>query len=289
MSEWSAAILSFSFSPRRHPRRARRASHPVALALAAVAAVAVCAVPMASAASRITAAADALDDACALLQVYDGGSPVGYVVRRGPGYGFTASDSTATPFRLEATQLSRYQLFDPTGAPAYQSIVGSILAGGGYGDRADFTVVTSGDRYRFTATATGQIVGSFLGHVGAGGSANTVALTAATGCYTPPDIDPAVSGTASPGVNRDGEIVGTIDAHAHVTAAAAFGGQMHCGEAWTPGGVRDALAGCASHASFGVGALLEAIVGGTDVVNSAEDGWPTFGDWPQHNSLLHEQ
>ena len=64
---------------------------------------------------------------------------------------------------------------------------------------------------------------------------------------------------------------------------------MHCGEAWASGGVPVALAGCDTHRSLNVGALFEAIVGGTDPVNSPEDGWPTFGDWPQHNSLLHEQ
>jgi microsomal dipeptidase-like Zn-dependent dipeptidase len=244
---------------------------------------------MASAATRIIAAPDALDGTCAVLQVYDGSKSLGYVTRSGGGYGFTTAVPAATPFRLEATQLSRYELFDPTGAPAYQSVVGFVLAGDAYGDRADFTVTPSGDRYRFTATATGQILGSYLWRLGAGGSSNSVALTEATNCFTPPDVATGVSGTAAPGVDSSGRIVGTIDAHAHVTAGAAFGGQLHCGDAWSPGGVRVALAGCASHASFNVGALLEALIGGTDVVNSAEDGWPTFGDWPQHNSLLHEQ
>ena len=115
-----------------------------------------------------------------------------------------------------------------------------------------------------------------------------MALTAASGCYTPPDIDPGVSGTAAPGVDGSGKLVGTIDAHAHITAASAFGGKLHCGEAWAPGGVRDALAGCASHSSLQLGALLEGIIAGTDPINSREDGWPTFGDWPQHDSMLHE-
>ena len=264
---------------------------PLALALAVlllpVAAVSVTAER--ADAAPITVAADALDGVCAALQVHDGSRAVGYVVRDGSGYAFTGSASAATPFRLEATQLSRYQLFDASGAPAYQSVAGFVLAGEKYGDRADYTVTASGDRYRFTATATGQTMGSFLWRLGAGGTANTVALTPAAGCYTPPDIDPGVAGTPASGVDSGGRIVGTIDAHAHVTAGAAFGGRLHCGEAWAPGGVRDALAGCASHASLNVGALFEGLIGGTDVVHSAEDGWPTFGDWPQHNSLLHEQ
>jgi len=244
---------------------------------------------MASAATKITSATDALDGVCTTLESYDGSSSLGYVVRSGSGYGFTSSVSAATPFRLEATQLSRYELFDPTGAPAYQSVIGFIMAGAEYGDRADFTLTASGDRYRFTATATGQIMGSYLWSLGAGGTSNTVALAAASGCYTPPDIDPGVTGTAAAGVDSSGKIVGTIDAHAHITAGAAFGGQLHCGDAWASGGVQVALAGCLTHASLNVGAVLEGILGGTDVLNSAEDGWPTFGDWPQHNSELHEQ
>ena len=242
-----------------------------------------------SAATMSNAATDALDGVCATFQVFDGPRSLGYVSRSGAGYGFTSSATAAMPFRLEATQLSRYELFDSTGAPVYQSVVSFILAGGEYGDRADFTVDKAGERYRFTATATGQVMGSHLGRLAAGGSASSVALTAATGCYTPPDIATGVSGTAGPGVDSNGRIIGSIDAHAHITAGAAFGGQLHCGDAWASGGVKVALAGCASHASFSVGAVLEALIGGTDVVGSAEDGWPTFGDWPQASSLLHEQ
>jgi len=273
-------------SPHPRSRRARRLTAIVLAVILPIATLSVSSSP--AAAAQVTAAADALDGVCATLQAYDGTRSLGHVVRSGDGYGFTGSASGATPFRLEATQLSRYQLFDSSGRPAYQSVIGFILAGDAYGDRADWTVAVSGDRYRFTATATGQVMGSFAWKLGAGGSANTIALTTASGCYTAPDIETAVSGTAAPGVDGSGKLVGTIDAHAHITAGAAFGGRLHCGDAWAPGGVRTALAGCASHSTLNLGALLEAIIGGTDPVNSREDGWPTFGDWPQHNSLLHE-
>lgn len=244
--------------------------------------------PAASAAA-VTSASDALDGACVALRVFDGSSSVGYVVRDGDGYRFSGTASAATPVRLEATQLNRYELLDNRGQPLYQSVVGFILAGQSYGSRADYTVARSGDRYRFTATATGQAMGSFLWRLGAGGSSHTVELTTASGCFTPPDIATGVSGTAAPGVDSAGRLVGTIDAHAHITAAAGFGGQFHCGEAWASGGVEVALKGCSTHTSLNLGALFEAIVGGTDAVDSREDGWPTFGDWPQPNSMLHEQ
>jgi microsomal dipeptidase-like Zn-dependent dipeptidase len=240
-------------------------------------------------AAAVTAAPDSLDGACVALRVFNGTSSVGYVARDGDGYKFTGTASAATPVRLEATQLNRYELLDDRGQPLYQSVVGFILAGGSYGNRADFTVAKVGDRYRFTATATGQVMGSFLWRLGAGGSGNTVELTTSAGCFSPPDIATGVSGTAAPGVDGAGRLVGTIDAHAHITAGAAFGGQLHCGDAWASGGVEVALKGCSTHSSLNLGALFEAIVGGTDAVASREDGWPTFGDWPQTNSLLHEQ
>jgi microsomal dipeptidase-like Zn-dependent dipeptidase len=278
-------------SSRRQPRPVRRVSRLAAGTLAIVvplATIGFAGAPAASAAS-ITAAADALDGTCTTLRVFNNSSAVGYVVRSGAGYGFTSSVSGATSFRLEATQLGRYEVFGSDGKPAYQSVVGFILASDSYGDRADFTVTKVGDRYRFTATATGQTMGSFLWSLGAAGSSYTVALATASGCFTPPDIATAVAGTAAPGVDANGRLVGTIDAHAHITAGAAFGGQMHCGDSWASGGVRVALAGCWTHGTLNVGALFEAAVGGTDPLNSPEDGWPTFGDWPRHNSLLHNQ
>jgi len=202
----------------RHPSHRTRLTALASGAVLSIAAVSLVAVPAASAAP-ITAAADALDGTCASLRVYNGSSSVGYVTRSGAGYGFTSSVSGATSFRLEATQLGRYEIIGSDGKPAYQSVVGFIMAGDSYGDRADFTATKVGDRYRFTATATGQVMGSFLWSLGAAGSAYTVALATATGCATPPDIDPGVTGTAAPGVDGSGRLVGTIDAHAHTWTA----------------------------------------------------------------------
>ncbi|WP_158220346.1 hypothetical protein [Kineosporia sp. A_224] len=271
------------------PLRRRLVAVATAALVPAALLVAAGGLPAAVAATAVTAAPDALDGTCATLQVFSGSSSQGYVVRNGNGYGFTSSAAGATPFRLEATQLSRYMLYDAGGAPAYMSVLNWVMPGTTYGDRADWTVAASGARYAVTATATGQRLGSYLWSLGAGGGTSTVALAAAAGCFTPPDVATGVTGTAAPGVDANGRIIGAIDAHMHVTAAAGFGGQLHCGEAWSPGGVVTALSGCATHGSLNVGAVLEGVLAGTDITSSPEDGWPTFGDWPQHNSELHEQ
>ncbi|MFC7529517.1 hypothetical protein [Actinoplanes sp. GCM10030250] len=232
--------------------------------------------------------ANDLEGACVSLQVFDGSTSRGYAKRDSVGYGFTGAVASAEPFRVEATQLGRYMLRDSTGKPPYQSMLGWVWAGDGYGDRADWTVSVADGRYRFVSTATGQQMGVYLGGLGAGNANSTVALAPATGCAAIPDIATGVSGTPAAGVDSSGKMVGWIDAHAHITAAEAFGGSLHCGDAYAPGGASVALKGCASHATLGWGALLEGIIAGTDPINSAEDGWPTFGDWPQHDTMLHE-
>ncbi|MEV0896626.1 hypothetical protein [Actinoplanes sp. NPDC049802] len=227
------------------------------------------------------APANDLEGACVTLKTSSK-----YVFKDSVGYGFTSTASNAEKFRFEATQLGRYQVRDSTGAPIYQSVLGWVWAGSEYGDRADWTVSAADGQYRLVATATGQQMGNHLGGLGAG--SGTFTFTPATGCAPIPDIATGVSGTPAAGVDAQGRLVGWIDAHSHITAAEAFGGALHCGDAYAPGGAPVALKGCASHATLGWGALLEAIIAGTDPINSAEDGWPTFGDWPQHDTMLHE-
>jgi microsomal dipeptidase-like Zn-dependent dipeptidase len=251
---------------------------------AALAALVIITVPAPARAAEPWSPAYGLDDACVTLAASNG-----HITKNSGGYGFSANPAAAERFRLDATALGRYTLRDAAGGYPYQSVLGFVLPGQTYGDRADWTATADGGGHvRFTSTATGQGLGVLLGRVGAGAAVSWTA-TPATGCTPVNDIGTGVTGTAAPGVDANGRLVGWIDGHAHVTAADAFGGDLHCGDAWAAGGPEVALKGCASHATLGIGALLEAIIAGTDPIDSREDGWPTFGDWPQHDSLLHEQ
>jgi microsomal dipeptidase-like Zn-dependent dipeptidase len=236
--------------------------------------------------------ADDLDGRCVTMQLLGGSTPADdYVGSAIIGYGVTSTLATAAPLRLEATALGRYMIVDHAGYELYLSVLGTVLAGDGWGDRADWTITSTGSgvdrRFTVRSTATGQQLGPWLGGLATG--ASEVALAPATGCTDLPDVATGVTGTPAPGVDADGDLVGLIDAHAHLTASVAFGGDLRCGAPFAPGGVEDALAGCASHGTLAPGALFEALIGGTDPIASAEDGWPTFGDWPTANSLLHEQ
>ncbi|MGW8593025.1 hypothetical protein ACWGLC_15125 [Dietzia sp. NPDC055877] len=102
-----------------------------------------------------------------------------------------------------------------------------------------------------------------------------------------PATGPQTSGQA-PAAQPGGPIHGYIDAHAHIAASEAFGGALRCGRPFAPGGLAEAMADCPSHSGTGHFALLEGILGGTDIPGGAQ-GFPTFTSWPAHNSQLHEQ
>ncbi|KAJ3379124.1 hypothetical protein HDU84_007005 [Entophlyctis sp. JEL0112] len=245
----------------------------------------------------VSSSTDSLNGLCVTLQVYSGSSAVGYVARSGNGYNFASASTSATPFYLSSTLLSRYQLFDTDGTRPYISVVGWVMPGTSYGDRADWTfTLTASGRYLVNSTLTGQYMGSFLGTLGGAGSTYTVAVSSSSssssagGCYTAPEVATSVNGTASASVSSAGQLVGIMDMHNHLTAGYAFGGEMHCGDSWALGGVEDALRNsCDGHKSDTIGALLESALGGTSASNASGYGYPTFEQWPTYNSVLHEQ
>lgn len=83
---------------------------------------------------------------------------------------------------------------------------------------------------------------------------------------------------------------GYLDAHLHMMAFEFIGGRARCGRPWHPYGVAYALVDCPDHEPGGQGAILEHVLSGTDPVTGHDTvGWPTFGYWPNHHSLTHEQ
>lgn len=262
--------------PSRLPRLRRAA-------IAIAAAFAIIAVPLTAAQAAPTPATD-LDGTCAVLRLGSGTS--NYVTRGSVGYGTKGSSSSAVPIRFEATDLGRYRLIDVKGSVLYLSVLGTVMPGSSYGDRADWTVTRDGSAYRIAATLNGKSVGGFLGSLVA--TSGSFTLQTATGCASAADVATAVTGTPQPAVNADGTLNGFIDAHAHITAAVAFGGKLRCGTPFAEGGVEVALKGCWSHSALGLGGYAGALVAGTDPFMDPK-GWPTFEDWPTPTTLLHEQ
>ncbi|WP_200948686.1 hypothetical protein [Microbacterium sp. Root61] len=252
--------------------------------LAVATAVALVIAPQLPAGAVAAEPANDLDGTCAILRTGSGAST--HVTRGSVGYGTRGSAASAVPIRFEATDLGRYRLIDARGGQLYMSVLGTVMPGSSYGTRADWTITKTGANYSISSTLTGQGTRSLLGGWVAG--SGSVTLTPATGCANAADVATGVSGTPEPAVNADGTLNGFIDAHAHITAAKAFGGGLRCGTPFAEGGVEVALAGCLSHSALGLGGYGGALIAGTDPFMNPK-GWPTFEDWPTPTTLLHEQ
>ncbi|MEU9187478.1 discoidin domain-containing protein [Streptomyces sp. NPDC048484] len=103
-----------------------------------------------------------------------------------------------------------------------------------------------------------------------------------------PDSRINVTGEPFKGTNSQGEVRGFVDAHNHIMANEAFGGRLICGKAFSEAGVADALKDCPEHYPDGSLAIFDFITNGGDGKHDP-DGWPTFKDWPAHDSLTHQQ
>ncbi|MEV7614256.1 discoidin domain-containing protein [Streptomyces sp. NPDC089799] len=100
-----------------------------------------------------------------------------------------------------------------------------------------------------------------------------------------PDSGVNVTGEPFKGTNDKGEVRGFVDAHNHLMSNEAFGGRLICGKPFSELGVADALKDCPEHPTL---AVFDYITKGGDGKHDPT-GWPTFKDWPAHDSLTHQQ
>ncbi|GGU47406.1 discoidin domain-containing protein [Streptomyces lavendofoliae] len=103
-----------------------------------------------------------------------------------------------------------------------------------------------------------------------------------------PDSRIGVTGEPFKGTDARGRVRGFVDAHDHLMSNEAFGGRLICGKPFSEAGVADALKDCPEHYPDGSLAVFDFITRGGDGRHDP-DGWPTFEDWPAHDSLTHQQ
>ncbi|MFD7029396.1 discoidin domain-containing protein [Streptomyces sp. NPDC059917] len=103
-----------------------------------------------------------------------------------------------------------------------------------------------------------------------------------------PDSGIDVTGEPFKGTDAQGNVRGFVDAHDHIMANEGFGGRLICGKAFSDLGVADALKDCPEHYPDGSLAIFDYITKGGDGKHDPV-GWPTFKDWPAHDSLTHQQ
>ncbi|MEU9133029.1 discoidin domain-containing protein [Kitasatospora sp. NPDC048540] len=119
------------------------------------------------------------------------------------------------------------------------------------------------------------------------------AASAESGWWVPtarpaPDSGVNVTGEPFKGTDAQGHVRGFVDAHDHIMANEGFGGRLICGKPFSDLGVADALKDCPEHYPDGSLAIFDMITKGGDGKHDPV-GWPTFKDWPAHDSLTHQQ
>ncbi|WP_411102932.1 discoidin domain-containing protein [Streptomyces sp. cmx-4-9] len=126
-----------------------------------------------------------------------------------------------------------------------------------------------------------------------GAAAGSPAPAADPGWWNPvarpaPDSGINVTGEPFKGTDAQGRVRGFVDAHDHIMSNEGFGGRLICGKPFSEQGVADALKDCPEHYPDGTLAVFDFITKGGDGRHDP-DGWPTFKDWPAHDSLTHQQ
>ncbi len=180
------------------------------------------------------------------------------------------------PFRMQAAALGVYLLYEPNG---------QYLTDQGGGSPTAASAPSSAAEWRVDGSAAPGFTITNL----ASGTTMPVAVTPASGCATYPEASVDATGNPFTGASPEGNVLGTVEGHAHVTAFEFLGGSWHCGRPWSPFGAPYALpASCAADES-GTNGAFESFIdfGGLNRPN-AMHGWPTFVDWPAPTALAEE-
>jgi microsomal dipeptidase-like Zn-dependent dipeptidase len=226
------------------------------------------------------------------------GQTGGYVAKAAQGYTASAgSIAAAEPFRMQATDLGRYLFYGPSADFMARTTSNGVAAAGEPSDDSDWTVNTDGKAFRITNEFAGRDLAVSAGGVlvtvprGSAGPAGRFGFDAAAGCTTYPEVEVNVEGTPRRAKRATGGVSGFVETHMHHMAFEFLGTKVHCGRPWHRFGAPYALVDCDDHtASQGCGAVLENTISfGSPVGCHDPVGWPTFKDWPHHQSLTHEQ
>lgn len=270
----------------------RRAGRAVTVAALAAASVLAPAAAQAAAPLSDTARYE-LVHGCYALQA---GTTGRFVAKTAGGYAATAGDvDGAEPFRMQATRLGSYLLYGRAGDLLATTDGGGVasIALDKANPGADFVIDRTPDRTAFTLISqNGKGLATGSADALTTGAAAPFTFVPATGCADFPEAELNAVGRPLKGKTPYGATRGLIDAHMHMMAYEFLGGSIHCGKPWDAYGVTFALPTCAKDDLVNQqGEILvdNFLSGGSPVGTQDPVGWPTFKDWPEHNSLTHEQ
>ncbi|WP_327141675.1 peptidase [Nocardia sp. NBC_01327] len=219
----------------------------------------------------------------------------------GPGVGLAAADPPSDPGQTRYSLVNGcYRIDTPAGplVPAsgpyrmHATALGQYLLYGRQGEVLDGSTGSIHPAQNPSANAVWTVDGSGAGGFTLTNSATKTSTPATfvqdTGCADFPEAQVGATGTPGPSVGADGSIVGTIDAHVHVSAYEFMGGDFHCGRPWHPYGVTYALPDCAQYRTGTNGLVANFLDYGEPSHPSDTKGWPTFHDWPKPSMVTTE-
>jgi hypothetical protein len=197
----------------------------------------------------------------------------------------------AGPFYMKATALGRYLLYGRRGDFLAAGSGNGVERASSPSRAAEWRVDPAGSGFTIVSLQTGKaLTPSGPGGTLRQGAASRFTFQSANGCASFPEVEVNAVGSPLRGPTPYGEVRGFIDAHMHMMAFEFLGGSVHCGRPWHPYGAPSALVDCPDHsAGNGCGAVLENVLYGNPARCHDPVGWPTFKDWPHHQSLTHEQ
>lgn len=222
---------------------------------------------------------------CFALQSRSGGE---FLAKGAGGYVTAADRGSAEAFRLQATTLGEY-LFYGT-ASDFMAVAGDSVAPAAQpSPNAEWTLNQRDGGFTATNAASGRSLAlQASGATASSGAGGVFDLLAVEGCPRYPEVQINASGAPSKGRTSYGEVSGLIEGHMHGMAFEFLGGKAHCGKPWHSYGAPYALVDCVDHEPDGCGAVLENTLYGSPARCHDTVGWPTFKDWPAHDSLTHE-
>ena len=227
-----------------------------------------------------------------------------YAVRSGSSFLAKGQDASAAErFYMKPAGLGRYLFYtaDKTlmtgGSSAFSP--SAVSAATSPSDGSDWTL--DGDQGRYTATTQGQSLSvASDGTLGLGTTPATLSFEPAQGCTEYPEMPVGIDGPTFSGPAPGKPVLGFAEVHAHMSMGSdmsdgsgdrgpSAGGVMY-GHAVDRFGAPEALKNCiAMHGPEGILSAENIILDTNPLQTHDTVGWPTFIDWPKHDSQLHQQ
>ncbi len=115
-----------------------------------------------------------------------------------------------------------------------------------------------------------------------------VTFRSASGCPSYPEAGVDAAGRPFRGASPEGDVLGTVEGHAHITAFELFGGDWHCGRPWSPYGAPYALPASCAPEQQGSNGEVEDFEDWGGSPRPPMVGWPKFENWPEPTTLAEE-